>query len=74
MASADFKVIDKGTHPCAHADWNILFASNQLVLCYTDKSRFADEVNADNWFGHPGAAGGLGTQRSQPSTPAATGP
>lgn len=49
MASADFKVIDKELIP-AHADWNILFASNQLVLCYTDKSRFADEVNADNWF------------------------
>lgn len=32
-----------------HADWNILFARNQLVLCYTDQSKFAAEVNADNW-------------------------
>lgn len=32
-----------------HADWNIRFASNQLVLCYTDNSRFADDVNAGNW-------------------------
>jgi molybdate/tungstate transport system substrate-binding protein len=48
MASADFTVIDKNLIP-KHADWNIRFASNQLVLCYTDQSRFADEVNADNW-------------------------
>ena len=49
MASADFKVIDKTLIP-GHADWNIRFATNQLVLCYTDKSRYADEVNADNWY------------------------
>jgi molybdate/tungstate transport system substrate-binding protein len=48
MASADFKVIDKNLIP-AHADWNIRFASNQLVLCYTDQSKFASEINADNW-------------------------
>jgi molybdate/tungstate transport system substrate-binding protein len=49
MASADYKVIDKGLIP-EHADWNILFARNQLVLCYTDQSKFAAEVNADNWY------------------------
>jgi len=49
MASADFKVIDKALIP-DHADWNIRFATNQLVLCYTDKSRYAGEVNADNWY------------------------
>ncbi|MEA3427817.1 MAG: tungstate ABC transporter substrate-binding protein WtpA [Thermodesulfobacteriota bacterium] len=48
MASADFKVIDKTLIP-EYAAWNIRFATNQLVLCYTDKSRFAKEVNADNW-------------------------
>ncbi len=49
MASADFAVIDKTLIP-AHADWNIRFASNQLVLCYTEKSRFADEIDAGNWY------------------------
>ena len=49
MASADFKVIDKTLIP-KHADWNIRFATNQLVLCYTDKSRDAGQVNADNWY------------------------
>ena len=49
MASADFKVIEKNLMP-QYADWNIRFATNRLVLCYTDKSRFADELNKDNWF------------------------
>jgi molybdate/tungstate transport system substrate-binding protein len=48
MASADFAVIDKALIP-RDADWNIRFASNQLVLCYTDKSRYAAEINAENW-------------------------
>lgn len=50
MASADFKVIDKNLIP-AHADWNVRFATNQLVLCYTDKSKFSAEVNNRNWPG-----------------------
>ncbi len=49
MASADYTVIDKLLIP-GHADWNIRFATNQLVLCYTDKSAYADKVNADNWY------------------------
>jgi molybdate/tungstate transport system substrate-binding protein len=32
------------------ADWYIRFASNKIVLAYTDLSRYADEVNATNWF------------------------
>jgi len=49
MASADYVVIDKSLIP-KFADVNIRFATNQLVLCYTDKSKFASEVNADNWY------------------------
>jgi molybdate/tungstate transport system substrate-binding protein len=49
MASADYKVIDKTLIP-EKADWNIRFASNQLVLCYTDQSRYAGEVNDHNWY------------------------
>ncbi len=49
MGSADFKVIDKTLIP-EYAEWNVRFATNQLVLCYTDKSRSANEVNADNWY------------------------
>ena len=49
MASADYTVIDKTLIP-KRADWNIRFASNQLVLCYTDQSRYAGEVNDRNWY------------------------
>ena len=49
MASADFNVIDKTLIP-EYAEWNIRFATNQLVLCYTDKSRFANQITADNWY------------------------
>jgi molybdate/tungstate transport system substrate-binding protein len=49
MASADYKVIDKTLIP-DYADWNIRFATNQLVLCYTERSRYAGEVKPDNWF------------------------
>ncbi len=49
MASADYKVIDKLLVP-DFGDWNVRFATNQLVLCYTDQSRYADEVNAENWY------------------------
>ncbi|ABA89327.1 tungstate/molybdate ABC transporter, periplasmic tungstate/molybdate-binding protein [Syntrophotalea carbinolica DSM 2380] len=48
MASADYTVIDKTLIP-GNAVVNVRFATNQLVLCYTDKSKFADEINAKNW-------------------------
>jgi molybdate/tungstate transport system substrate-binding protein len=49
MAAADFKVIDKTLIP-EYAEWNIRFATNQLVLCYTDQSRFANQITANNWY------------------------
>ncbi len=49
MASADYVVIDKNLIP-NFASWNVRFASNQMVLCYTDKSKYAGEINGDNWY------------------------
>ena len=48
MASADFTVIDKNLLG-KFTDLNIRFATNQLVLCYTDQSRLADKVDAKTW-------------------------
>jgi molybdate/tungstate transport system substrate-binding protein len=33
-----------------YADWYIRFASNEIVLAYTNSSKHADEVNVTNWF------------------------
>ncbi len=49
MASADFSVIDQMLIP-QYADWNIRFATNRLVLCYTDRSKYANEIDAQNWY------------------------
>ncbi len=49
MAAADYQVIDNILRP-KFANYNIRFASNQLVLCYTPRSRYADEITKDNWY------------------------
>ncbi|SDO67089.1 tungstate ABC transporter substrate-binding protein WtpA [Desulforhopalus singaporensis] len=48
MASADYAVIDKNLIP-EFADINIRFATNQMVLCYTDNSKYADAITSENW-------------------------
>ena len=49
MASADYKVIDNNLIP-DFATWNIRFASNELVLTYTEDSKYANSVNDGNWY------------------------
>ncbi|NLB83629.1 MAG: tungstate ABC transporter substrate-binding protein WtpA [Synergistaceae bacterium] len=46
--SADYMVIEKLLRP-AGADFNILFASNAIVLMYGPKSKYADEISKENW-------------------------
>ncbi len=49
MMSADYTVIDELLIP-DFADWNIQFARNTMVIAYTDGSKYAEEINADNWY------------------------
>jgi molybdate/tungstate transport system substrate-binding protein len=49
LASADYTVIDKMLIP-KYASWNIKFVSNQMSIVYTDKSKYASEINKDNWY------------------------
>lgn len=32
-----------------YTDWYIGFAGNQMVIAYTEKSRYADEITEENW-------------------------
>lgn len=48
MGSADYQVIDTMLIP-KHAKFNAHFATNEMVLAYTDKSKFSKEINAKNW-------------------------
>jgi len=49
VASADYKIIPKLMFP-NYTEWYIIFASNQIVLCYTEKSQYQAQVNTDNWY------------------------
>ncbi|HEY9074014.1 MAG TPA: tungstate ABC transporter substrate-binding protein WtpA [Desulfobaccales bacterium] len=49
MASADYEVIDSLLIP-KYASWDIHFASNQLAIMYRPDSRFAKEINSNNWY------------------------
>jgi molybdate/tungstate transport system substrate-binding protein len=49
MASADYKIIDNLLIP-QYATKNYLFAGNEMVLVYTKKSKYSNEINANNWY------------------------
>ena len=49
IALADEDVFPKLLMP-AHATWYARFAENRIVLAYTDRSRFASEIDSTNWW------------------------
>ena len=49
MASADYKVIDNLLIP-DYAKFNIHFATNEMVIAYTSRSKYANEINSRNWL------------------------
>lgn len=49
MASADYKVIEKFLMP-GYTDWNIWFATNEIVIAYNERSESSDIINAGNWY------------------------
>ncbi|HDD72056.1 MAG TPA: tungstate ABC transporter substrate-binding protein WtpA, partial [Candidatus Bathyarchaeota archaeon] len=46
---ADYRLV-KDMMFDGYADWVLVFASNEMVLAYTDKSLYADEVSSENWL------------------------
>jgi molybdate/tungstate transport system substrate-binding protein len=49
FASADYQVIDSLLIP-QYADWNIKFASNEMVIAYKKMPHDTQEITRDNWF------------------------
>lgn len=49
FASADYLVIDQLLIP-AFAEWNLKFATNEMTITYSPKSRRAKEINQKNWY------------------------
>lgn len=49
LAVADDSLVPDMMYP-EYADWYVRFATNQMVIAYTGKSRYADEINVSNWY------------------------
>jgi molybdate/tungstate transport system substrate-binding protein len=49
VASSDYFVINELLIP-DYASWSIRFASNAIVIAYHEKSKYAGEINSDNWM------------------------
>lgn len=49
LASSDYYVINKLLIP-DYASWNMRFATNEIIIAYTDKSKYSNEIKSDNWM------------------------
>ena len=49
VASADYTLIEKMMEP-DYSDYCIQFATNSLVIAYTNESRYHNEINGNNWY------------------------
>jgi len=49
VASADYHLIPQMMYP-DFADWTIRFARNRMVIAYTEHSKYASEINGENWY------------------------
>ncbi|MEO1783792.1 extracellular solute-binding protein [Thermodesulfobium sp. 4217-1] len=54
IAVADYNVIPKymfgENNQTKYTDWYIGFVNNSITFVYTDKSKYANEINSDNWY------------------------
>ena len=49
IASADYFVINELLIP-QYTKWSIIFATNEIVIAYHEKSRHSSEINSNNWI------------------------
>jgi molybdate/tungstate transport system substrate-binding protein len=48
MASSDYKIINKFLIP-GYTSWYMPFAGNEMVIAYTDKSKYGQHITSSNW-------------------------
>jgi len=48
IAVADYSLIPELMEE--YADWYIIFARNEMTIAYSENSRYADEINEENWY------------------------
>jgi molybdate/tungstate transport system substrate-binding protein len=69
FASADYRIIPEQLIP-SHASWYVIFASNSMAVVYTNHSRFANQINSNNWYQvitRPGVIVGASNKDTDPS-------
>ncbi len=49
LALADYSLIPSMMMP-KYADWYLMIARNELVIAYTNKSKYSNEINSSNWY------------------------
>lgn len=49
VAVADYTLIPQLLVP-NYTDFYVLFATNEIVIAFTDKSKYVDEINSNNWY------------------------
>lgn len=49
IASADYFVINELIVP-DYASWSIRFATNEIVIAFSDKARYSKEIDSTNWI------------------------
>ena len=49
VAVADYSLIPDMMYP-GYADWYIAFATNEMVIAYSNQSKYANEITSDNWY------------------------
>jgi molybdate/tungstate transport system substrate-binding protein len=49
MASADYFVINELLIP-DYASWSIRFATNEIVIAFSEKASYSSEINNENWY------------------------
>ncbi|WP_297523754.1 tungstate ABC transporter substrate-binding protein WtpA [Thermococcus sp.] len=68
VATADYTLIPQLLVP-NYTDFYVLFATNEIVIAFTDKSKYADEINPTNWYeilAKPGVTFGFSDPNQDP--------